>query len=133
MTEPVDSEANGNVPDRDYFRCLVNQRKGHRSYAKKVMNCAVEILQDYNNEQRHKLISCKTQLADKIDILSDFDDKISNLLPGEKIQDDIIQYNEYWGDMQAMIIWIDVTLGKSENRRSNLNRAIVVQNYQIYL
>ena len=61
-----------------------------------------------------KLISCKTQLANKIDILSDFDDKISNLLPGEKIEDDIIQSSDYRGDMQATITQIDVTLAKSE-------------------
>ena len=35
------------------------------------------------------------------------------LLTGEKIEDDIIQ-SEYWGDMQATIIQIDVTLAKSE-------------------
>ena len=51
MTGPVDSEANGNVPDQEYCRRLVNQRKGHRSYATKVMNRTVEILCDYNNEQ----------------------------------------------------------------------------------
>ena len=83
------------------------------------------------------LMSCKTQLADKIDILSVFDEKISNLLPGEKIEDDIIQSSEYRGDMQAPIIQIDVILApiiqidvilaKSEKASSNLNRAIVVQ------
>ena len=103
----------------------VNRRKGHRAYVTKTINKVKELLDDYNEINNSRLLTYKTSLNEKCNVLDVLDEEILSLLTEDHaIEDEIIRAGEIKDDIRETIFEIDAKLniGTSsslQNSRTN--------------
>ena len=62
---------------------LLNNRRGHRRFVTKLIKKATSLMENFDEHNRFKLMSTKTSLSEKLQILESLDEQILSILKEE--------------------------------------------------
>ena len=79
---------------------LLNTRKGHTGFIVKLINSATSLMENLNEHNRFKLMSAKTSLSEKLQILETLDEQILSTL---KEEDEITRETDKASDTKFSI------------------------------
>ena len=107
MTSPEGSDTTGDKQGRNN---TINRRRGHRAYVTKTINSVRELLQDYSETNKNRLLSYRTSLKDKSETLNALNEEVLLGLAGSTIEEEILQSSEIQDDIQEVLFEIEEKL-----------------------
>ena len=94
---------------------LLNNRRGHRRFVTKLIKKATSLTENFDKHNRFKLMSTKTSLSEKLQILESLDEQILSILKEEdKIAREIDKASDIKFSINDCIFAIDSVLNKKD-------------------
>ena len=108
---------------------LLNTRPGHRGFVTKLINRATSLMKNFDEHNRFKLMSTRTSLGEKLQILETLDEQIlSPLKEEDEITRKIDKTSDIKFSINECIFAIDLVLNKKDTteiyRSPNLDPSI---------